>query len=336
LAPVFVVDCRTIFYSNCAHKNFSLNSSKPGMFCDSDLFSSCEQRSAFVLHEEHDEFRRFGFACVPPNDVNIIRAFIEGLTSGQSHFFSASHLHHDRAFEHIDKPICIVPMDWVYVAWRIFHGDHQTFFARKVWQVFRQKVGYLSLLCQQRAGHETCEYQNCFCERHKINLSLSRRHFNASVCIGRYIAATRSADEFLSTRSQSSRSRNFSCGLGEPGFETRFTEPCVIAREQCSLAEFRPGIKRFWVSDDFARIFERRQAPPYQFIQAKLFRACNFDDAVYRRAYCNSSHATRDIVGSHGLEKHRWQMHLAVDYGNVGNALEELEKLRGMHDGVGD
>jgi len=31
--------------------------------------------SAFVLHEEHDEFRRFGLACVPPNDVDIIRAF---------------------------------------------------------------------------------------------------------------------------------------------------------------------------------------------------------------------------------------------------------------------
>src|SRR5438105_13563331 len=34
-----------------------------------------QQRSAFVLHEEHDEFRRFGLACGPPNDVAIIRAF---------------------------------------------------------------------------------------------------------------------------------------------------------------------------------------------------------------------------------------------------------------------
>ena len=33
-------------------------------------------RGAFVLHEEHDEFRQFGLACVSPNDVDIIGAFI--------------------------------------------------------------------------------------------------------------------------------------------------------------------------------------------------------------------------------------------------------------------
>src|SRR5215475_6995235 len=97
----------------------SSNSSEPGMFCGSDLFSSYEQWSAFVLHEEHDEFRRLGFACVPPNNMNVIRAFVEGLASCQSHFVSASYLHDDGALEHIDKPMCIVPMDWVYTAWRI-------------------------------------------------------------------------------------------------------------------------------------------------------------------------------------------------------------------------
>lgn len=40
-----------------------------------------------------DEFRRLGFACVAPNDVDIVWAFIECLTRCQSHFFSASHLH---------------------------------------------------------------------------------------------------------------------------------------------------------------------------------------------------------------------------------------------------
>src|SRR5262249_44530383 len=61
----------------------------------------------------------------------------------------------------------VVTMDWIYIPWRIFNGDHQTFFAGKVWQVFRHKVGYLRLLCQQRAGHHTCEYKNCFCELHR-------------------------------------------------------------------------------------------------------------------------------------------------------------------------
>jgi hypothetical protein len=46
--------------------------------------------------------------------------------------------------------------------------DHLTFFARKACQVFRQELRYLSLLCYQRAGHETCQRQNYFCERHKL------------------------------------------------------------------------------------------------------------------------------------------------------------------------
>src|SRR5437899_1107629 len=132
------------------------------------------------------------------------------------------------------------------------------------------------------------------------------------------------------------RTRNLCCGLSEPGFETRLTEPCVIARNQCSLADFRSRVTRVWISDDFARIFEQGQAPPYQFIQAKLFRASNFDSAIYRRAYRDPSYGTRDVVGSHRLEKHMWQMHLFAVERNVGKALEELEELRRMHDGVGD
>src|ERR1700745_1442097 len=56
------------------------------------------------------------------------------------------------------------------------------------------------------------------------------------------------------------RTRNLCCGLSQPGFETGLAEPCVIARNQCFLAELRPGVKRIWVSDDFAGIFERSQA----------------------------------------------------------------------------
>ena len=51
--------------------------------------------SALVLNQEHDEFRGFGLAGVPPDDVNIRGTFIEGLTSCQSDFLSAPYLHHD-------------------------------------------------------------------------------------------------------------------------------------------------------------------------------------------------------------------------------------------------
>src|ERR1041385_1284177 len=126
------------------------------------------------------------------------------------------------------------------------------------------------------------------------------------------------------------------CELSEPGFESCLAESCVIARKQGPLADLCPGVKRFGVSDDFTGIFEFGQPSPNQFIQAKLLRASNFDDTVYRRAYCNPCHGTRDIVSSHRLEKHMGQMHLAVFDGNIGKALEELKELRCMHDRIRD
>src|SRR6266480_3297400 len=110
-----------------------------------DLFGWYQHRGAFVLHEEHDEFRRFGLASVSPDDVNILRAFIEGLTRCQSHFFPAPDLHYDRAFQHINKPMCVVAMYWVRAARRILNHEHQTFLARKVRQVFRHELRQLSL-----------------------------------------------------------------------------------------------------------------------------------------------------------------------------------------------
>ena len=47
-----------------------------------------ERRSALVLDQEHWEFRRIGTACVPVNDMNIVRAFIEGLSWCQGYLFS--------------------------------------------------------------------------------------------------------------------------------------------------------------------------------------------------------------------------------------------------------
>src|SRR5215469_4462232 len=67
------------------------------IFCGThfDLARRHQCRSALVLNQEHNEFRRLGLASVPPNDVNIVRTFVKGLTSGQGHFLSAPHLHHD-------------------------------------------------------------------------------------------------------------------------------------------------------------------------------------------------------------------------------------------------
>src|SRR5258705_432468 len=80
------------------------------------------------------------------------------------------------------------------------------------------------------------------------------------------------------------RARNLCCGLSEPGFETGLAESCVLTRHQRLIRDSRPRVKGVRVGDDLAWIFERGQAPPYEFIDAKLFRPPDFDDAVHRRA----------------------------------------------------
>jgi hypothetical protein len=56
--------------------------------------------------------------------------------------------------------------------------------------------------------------------------------------------------------------RNSCCGLSEPGFKTRLAKSCIVGRNQCSLADCGPRIKRFWVGDDFPGILKHGQAPP--------------------------------------------------------------------------
>src|SRR5712671_4695471 len=113
------------------------------------------------------------------------------------------------------------------------------------------------------------------------------------------------------------RTRNL-CGLSQPGFETGLAEPWVVARKQGFLTDLRSRVTRIWISDDFARIVERGQAPPDQFIQAKLLRASNLDYAVHRLTYRDPGHGSRDIVGGHRLEKRIWQSHLFAVERNVG------------------
>src|SRR5215471_5080977 len=78
-----------------------------------DLLLWHQYRSAFFLDQEHYEFRGFGLASVSPDDVNVIRAFVECLTGCQSHFLAAPHLHHDAALKDIDKRMRVVAMYWV-------------------------------------------------------------------------------------------------------------------------------------------------------------------------------------------------------------------------------
>ena len=101
------------------------------------------------------------------------------------------------------------------------------------------------------------------------------------------------------------RTRDLTCGLAEPGFETRFAKSGIFAGDQRALTKFRAGVSGVLVNDDFARIFECGQAPLDEFIHAKLLRPSNFDDAIYWLTYCNPGHTTCNVVSGHRLEKHR-------------------------------
>jgi hypothetical protein len=57
-------------------------------------------------------------------------------------------------------------------------------------------------------------------------------------------------------------------GLSEPSFETGRAKPSVVAGDQHTLVDFRTRISGVWVSYDLARIIERCQSPPYEFIDA--------------------------------------------------------------------
>ena len=79
------------------------------------LLGGKQCRNTLLFHQEHDELRRFAVARVAPDDVNVIRAFIESF-AGFERDGLASQLHHDRTLEHVDEGVRIVSMDFVSAA----------------------------------------------------------------------------------------------------------------------------------------------------------------------------------------------------------------------------
>src|SRR5262245_36051931 len=118
-----------------------------------------ERRGALVLDQEHQEFRRLGGACVPVDDMNIARAFIEALSWRQCHLFSTLQLHHDGALQHVNKRMCIVSVDRRRIARRMLDCDHQSFLARKLRKILGHEWRDLGFLSQRRAGREAQKNQ---------------------------------------------------------------------------------------------------------------------------------------------------------------------------------
>src|SRR2546430_6342820 len=131
----------------------NLISSPPALSIQQSLYRH-QHRSALVLDQEHQEFRRLGTACVPVNDMNIVGAFIEGLSWCQCYLFSTLHLHHNGALQYVSNRMGIVSVDGARPAGRMLYCDHQNFPAGILRKIFRHERRDLGLLSHRRAGHE--------------------------------------------------------------------------------------------------------------------------------------------------------------------------------------
>jgi hypothetical protein len=69
-----------------------------------------------------------------------------------------------------------------------------------------------------------------------------------------------------------------------------------------------------------------------EFIEMKLLRSRDLNDAIHRRALGDSTHRTSDIVSRHGLYQHGRKADFGAVTGGIRDALDELETLRRVHD----
>jgi hypothetical protein len=78
-----------------------------------------QDRGALVLDEEHHELGRLRRARVAAHDVHVVRTFIEDLACLQRDGLAPAHLHHDRAFLHVDEAVRVMAMGLIRAARRI-------------------------------------------------------------------------------------------------------------------------------------------------------------------------------------------------------------------------
>src|ERR1700687_3886193 len=95
------------------------------------LLSGNEHRGAFVLHQKDEKLCWLRLARIPPDDVHVIRSFVEGLSSFPRHFPSASPLHDHRPLQDKNEGVSVVTMNGICVARSILNRDHQRFLAGK-------------------------------------------------------------------------------------------------------------------------------------------------------------------------------------------------------------
>ena len=90
------------------------------------------------------------------------------------------------------------------------------------------------------------------------------------------------------------------------------------------------------VGDHFARIVARAKEPLDESVEMERFGPADFNGAIQGSARRNPRDRTRDIVRRNRLDEHRRHTNGVAVGGGVGDALQELEELRGLDDRVRD
>src|SRR5215468_9324605 len=83
------------------------------------LFDRCQDGRTLVFNEYDEKLRRLRLAGVATDNVNVIGTFIEGLTRVKGDRLRPLDLHDYGTFQHIDKCVRVVAMDWVCCTGRI-------------------------------------------------------------------------------------------------------------------------------------------------------------------------------------------------------------------------
>ena len=126
------------------------------------------------------------------------------------------------------------------------------------------------------------------------------------------------------------------CQLTEPLVEPDVAQSRFAPRNQRTLTELRPEVPRVRISDNLAWVVVGGEALTDQFVETELLRTSHFNGAVHWGAYGDSADRLGDVLSRHRLKEHRRQADRRSDGGFIGNAFDELEKQRGVHDRVRD
>src|SRR5262245_48051865 len=124
------------------------------------------------------------------------------------------------------------------------------------------------------------------------------------------------------------RLRDLPCRAAEPVLETRLPESRVLARHEGALGQQRAGVTRIRVSANLARIVACAQVPSDELVETELLGSRHLKCAIQRRSNRDACHRTGDIFRRYGLDEHRCQAHGVAIGRHVGDALDELKKLR--------